>query len=85
MVFSSITTMEKIKALELAKKELEVEVYRLLGKLGYDPDSYALSGWNFDPESTNPDDERDYHIKKIITDNKERISILSAKIAKLSK
>lgn len=84
MAFSSINAAEKIKVLELAKKELEAELYKNLGKLGHDPDTYALSSWNFNPSSTTPEDEPDYHTKKAITDNKARITALTAKIAELS-
>jgi hypothetical protein len=84
MAFSSMSSAEKIKVLQLAKKEVEAELYKNLGKLGYDPDTYALSSWNFDSESTTPEEEPDYHTKKAITAAKARTTALAAKIAQLS-
>lgn len=84
MAFSSMSLAEKVKALELAKKEVEEELYKNLGKLGYDPDTYPLSGWNFDSESITPEEDGDYHTKKAITAGKARSEILATKIAQLS-
>ena len=83
-MFSGIPEEEKVKILEKAKSEIEAELYKNLARLGHDPDTYNTSNWNFNPSSTTPEVEPDYHTKAAITSAKSRITALNAKLAQLS-
>jgi hypothetical protein len=82
--FSIIEKKEKIKILQLVKKEIEEELYKYLSKLGHDPDTYALNSWSFDASSTQPDEDPEYHTKNAVTVVKARLEAVNAKIAQLS-
>lgn len=82
--FSIIEKKEKIKILQLVKKEIEEELYKHLAKLGHDPDTYSLSSWNFDSSSTQPDEDSEYHTKNAVTVAKTRLDTVNAKIVELS-
>jgi hypothetical protein len=82
--FSVIEKKEKIKILQLVKKEIEEELYKHLSKLGHDPDTYALNTWSFNASSTQPDEDPEYHTKNAVTVAKARLDTVNAKIVELS-
>lgn len=84
ITFPALDSAEKVKVLTSALKELSSEIYKNLSKLGHDPDTYSWSSWNFDPLSTNLEDDPDYHTKKALTIDISRASLMSAKITELS-
>ncbi|MEY4333124.1 MAG: hypothetical protein RLZZ196_1862 [Bacteroidota bacterium] len=82
--FSIIDKNEKIKVLQLVKKEIEEELYKYLSKLGHDPDTYALSSWSFNASSSKPDEDPEYHTKNALTVAIARLETVNAKIVQLS-
>jgi hypothetical protein len=84
MSFSLITQAEKVRSLNSAKADFQSEIYRNIAKLGFDPDTYNMSTWNFDPASSSTDDDSGYGMKCSITTALERIATIDAKIAELS-
>jgi hypothetical protein len=73
-----------VRSLNSAKADFQSEIYRNIAKLGFDPDTYNMSTWNFDPASSSTDDDSGYGMKCSITTALERIATIDAKIAELS-
>jgi len=84
MSFSLVTTEEKLRNLNTAKADFQVEIYKNITKLGLDPDTYNMATWNFDPESSSIEEDSEYRLKCSITTALERIVHIDAKIAELS-
>jgi hypothetical protein len=84
MSFSLVTTEEKLKNLNAAKADFQVEIYKNLTKLGFNPDTYNVAAWNFDPASSSEVADSEYRLKCSITTALERIVHIDAKIAELS-
>ena len=84
MSFSLVTTEEKLKSLNAAKADFQVEIYKNITKLGLDPDTYNMATWNFNPESSSIEEDPEYRLKCSITTALERLVHVNAKIAELS-
>jgi|694.fasta_scaffold01051_27 hypothetical protein len=84
MSFSLVTQAEKLRSLNSAKADFQAEIYKNIAKLGFDPDTYDMSTWNFDPVASSIDDDPGYGMKSSITSGLARIASIDAKIAELS-
>ena len=84
MSISLVTTEEKLKSLNAAKADFQVEIYKNITKLGLDPDTYNMATWNFNPESSSIEEDPEYRLKCSITTALERLVHVNAKIAELS-
>lgn len=83
MAFTTVNSADKSIALTAAKAEFERDLYKNLARLGYDPDTYDINSFSFDPEASAEDTDPDYNTKKYVALLIERVQLVNEKLADL--
>lgn len=83
MASLSVSREEKLVALSAAKVEYERDLYKTIMKLGYDPDTYDITGFSFNPDIPLEEQDADYLLQKHADMVIQRLEKISAKIAEL--
>jgi hypothetical protein len=83
MAFLSITNADKSIALNAAKAEFERDLYKNLSRLGYDPDTYDINSFSFDPDASSEEEDADYNTKKLVKLLITRLQSVNEKISNL--
>jgi hypothetical protein len=83
MAFTSVNNTDKSLALNAAKAEFERDLYKNLTRLGYDPDTYDINSFSFDPDASSEETDPDYNVKKYVALLISRVQMVYAKIADL--
>lgn len=83
MAFLSVTKEDKSIALNAAKIEFERDLYKNLSRLGYDPDTYDVNSFSFDPDASSEEDNPDYNTQKLVQLLITRLKSVNEKISNL--
>jgi hypothetical protein len=83
MPFLSVSKEEKLVALNAAKKDLLIHLYKRLTLLGHDPETYNLNDFSFDPSSSEEEDG-EFRAKQDIQNTLDKLETVNSKISELS-
>jgi len=83
MSFSSLSKSEKLLAAQIALKNIETNVYRLVSEIGLDPDTFNMNTYSYD-ESEENEDLFDSQKKKNLVAELAKVATLKQKIEQLS-
>jgi hypothetical protein len=83
MSFSSLSNSEKLLAAQIALKNIETNVYRLVSEIGLDPDTFNMNTYSYD-ESEENEDLFDSQKKKNLVAELAKVATLKQKIEQLS-
>jgi hypothetical protein len=83
MSFLSVSKEEKLVALNAAKKDLLIHLYRKITLLGHDPDTYDINDFSFDPTSSGEVDEK-FIEKRDVQNTLDKLEAVNSKISELS-
>ncbi len=82
MPFLSVSKEEKLVALNAAKKDLLIHLYKRLTLLGHDPETYNLNDFSFDPTSSEEVDG-EFRAKQDIQNTLDKLETVNSKISQL--
>ncbi len=82
MWFASVPKKEKLLALNAAKQDILIHLYRKITLLGHDPDTYNISDFSFDPTSSGEVDEK-FIEKRDVQIALDKLEIVNSKISEL--